>query len=342
MNKQIILFPLLFIMLLIIVVLPSIAHASLTADQAANIVLGQPSLYTGSSNQQLVLNLKDLSNPYSATFDSSGNLWVADFGNNRVLEFKPPFSTNEVASVVLGQPNMFGSTCTTTPTGLCSPSGLAFDLSGNLWVADETNSRVVEYLSSNLITGDGAANVLGQPDMFSNGCATTPTGLCYPTALTFDPSGNLWISDTGNQRVLEYLSSNLITGDGAADVLGEPDLVSRTCTTTPTGLCGPYGLAFDPTGNLWISDFGNSRVLEYLSSNLITGDGAANVLGQPDFTSSSPNQDGAPSPTTLYYPAGLAFDPSGNLWISDAGNNRVLEYLNPPLCVLFTNIIHNK
>ncbi len=329
MNKQRILFPLLFIMLLIIVALPSISHASLTADQAANIVLGQPNLYTGIQNQQDVLNLKDLSSPSSATFDSSGNLWVADSGNNRVLEFKPPFSTNEVASVVLGQPNMFSNACTTTPTGLCGPFGITFDPSGNLWIVDSGNSRVLEYLSSNLITGDGAANVLGEPDLVTdNVCATTPTGLCYPSGLAFDPSGNLWISDQDNNRVLEYFSSNLITGDGAANVLGEPDLVTNNgCTTTPTGLCYPVGLTFDPSGNLWISDTGNHRVVEYLSSNLITGDGAANVLGKPDLVSSGCTT----TPTGLCYPTALTFDPTGNLWISDYSNNRVVEYLSSNL-----------
>ncbi len=328
MNKKRILFPLLFMMLLIIVALPSISHASLTADQAANIVLGQPNLYTGSSNQQLVLNLKDLSNPTSATFDSSGNLWVADQGNSRVLEFKPPFSTNEVASVVLGQPDMFSSTCTTTPTGLCDPQGIIFDPTGNLWISDLGNQRVLEYLSSNLITGDGAANVLGQPNMFTNGCTTTPTGLCYPSGLAFDPTGNLWISDRNNNRVLEYLSSNLITGDGAANVLGQPNMFGNACTTTSTGLCNPSGLAFDPTGNLWISDSNNNRVLEYLLSNLITGDGAANVLGQSDLVI---NNACATTPTGLCDPQGIIFDPTGNLWISDRNNNRVLEYLSSNL-----------
>ncbi len=311
---------------MLIIVLPSIAHASLTADQAANIVLGQPNLYTGSPNQQSVLNLKDLSAPFSATFDSSGNLWVADSGNNRVLEFKPPFSTNEVAAVVIGQPNMFSSGCATTPTGLCQPFSLAFDPTGNLWISDSANNRVLEYLSSNLITGDGAANVLGEPDMFSSAYATSPTGLYDPSGLAFDPTGNLWISDQGNQRVVEYLSSNLITGDGAANVLGQPNMFTNGCTTTPTGLCYPSGLAFDPTGNLWISDQGNQRVVEYLSSNLITGDGAANVLGEPDMFSSACTL----TPTGLCNPQGLTFDPTGNLWISNSGSG-VVEYFSSNL-----------
>ncbi len=309
--------------------------SNLITGSPATVAIGQPSLYTGSQNQQGVINLKDLSFSTSVAFDSSGNLWVADIGNSRVLEFKPPFSTNEVASVVLGQQDMFSSACTTTPTGLCYPSGLAFDPTGNLWISDSGNNRVLEYLSSNLITGDGAANVLGQPNLVSSGCTTTPTGLCDPSNVTFDSSGNLWISDSQNNRVLEYLSSNLITGDGAANVLGQPDFTSSSSNQggapSPTTLYYPVGLAFDSSGNLWVVDGNNQRVLEYLSSNLITGDGAANVLGQPDFTSSSQNQGGAPSPTTLFYPAGLAFDSSGNLWISDSANSRILEYLSSNL-----------
>jgi DNA-binding beta-propeller fold protein YncE len=86
-----------------------------------------------------------LCNPDGVAFDSHGDLWVGDFDNNRVLEFTPPFSNGERASVVIGQPNFTASTPAETRTGLDSPTYVAIDSHGNLWVADASNNRVLEF-----------------------------------------------------------------------------------------------------------------------------------------------------------------------------------------------------
>jgi len=81
-------------------------------------------------------------------FDALGNLWVTDGGHNRVLEYSKPFSTGESASLVIGQAGFTSDFAATSSRGLNFPAGLSFDSSGNLWVVDSGNSRVLEFSGS--------------------------------------------------------------------------------------------------------------------------------------------------------------------------------------------------
>lgn len=269
--------------------------------------------------------------PDSTVFDRSGNLWEADVGNSRVLEFRAPFSTGEAASVVLGQSGFTTNACATTNNGLCWPDALAFDASGNLWVADVLNSRVLEFKAP-LSSGEAASVVLGQPGFTTNACEITNTGLCGPEGLAFDRWGNLWVSDNTSSRILEF-KAPFSTGEAASIVLGSPRAETSGCaTTTKSSLCGNVGIAFDPSGNLWVADFFNYRVLEFRApfSNY---ENASLVIGQPGFTT---NACGA-GKRGLCGPQGLTFDRWGNLWVGDAGdyppggvgNSRVLEFKAP-------------
>ncbi len=266
-----------------------------------------------------------LYNPSGMAFDSSGNLWVADTNNNRVLEFTAPFSNGMDASLVIGQSNFTASASATSQSGLNAPSDVIFDPSGNLWITDELNSRVVEFkhpLSSGML----ASLVLGESSYLSSVGGTTPSTLYYPSDSAFDSSGNLWVADLGNNRVLEY-KAPLSSGMAATVVLGQSTFTSSTAATTQYGLSQPGGVFVDPTGNVWISDGGSDRVLEFvpLSSAYSSGTPASLVVGQTSFTASVT----ATSQSGLDLPGDVAFDPSGNLWVADVLNNRVLEFKPP-------------
>ena len=146
-----------------------------------------------------------LSAPNSVAFDSSGNLWVVD--GSRVLEYAHPFSTHQAASMVIGQNTFTNSSATTSSSTVANPNGIAFDPSGDLWIGDKGNNRVLEFTTP-ISTGEAASLVLGQPNFTSS--ATTPetepsaTGLYSPSALAFDSSGDLWVADFGDGRVLQY------------------------------------------------------------------------------------------------------------------------------------------
>src|SRR5208283_2673587 len=105
--------------------------------------------------------------PSSVALDASNNLFVSDFTYSRVTEFTAPVTNGETASVVYGQNNAFGATSCNQggPVGagtLCSPQGIGLDTNGDLFVADSSNNRVVEYSTPG---GSAAAFLeLGQLD----------------------------------------------------------------------------------------------------------------------------------------------------------------------------------
>lgn len=290
-----------------------------SSGQAADIVLGQAD-FTSSG---YATSASGLSYPIKAVADSAGNLWVAECSNNRVVEYKTPFSNGTSASIVLGEPDMNTSTGGTSATTLSCPSGIAFDSKGNIWVSDYDNSRIVEYKAP-FTNGMAASIALGQADLNSSTCATSATALCYPwEGLAFDSKGNFFVADYSNCRIVEY-QPPFATGMAATLAIGQTDLISANCGTTASTMNSALGLAFDSNGNLWMGDYLNNRVLEY-KAPFTTGMSANLVIGQPDFTSST----AATTASGLSVVYDVSFDNNGNLYVADYNNNRTVMYSAP-------------
>ncbi len=296
-----------------------IYNSPLGNDQSANVVLGQGEFTTaGSALTAATFNL-----PVSTAEDDFGNIYVSDNVNNRVLQFKPPFSNGMSASLVIGQPDFTtGTPSASTQNGLAGPGGLAFDGSGNLWVVDFLNCRILQYKPP-FTTDMNASVVLGQANFTSRTAATTSSGLNGPHLIAFDANGNLWVTDTFNNRALEF-KPPFANGMAASVAIGQADFVSGGAATTANGLSFPTGVVFDSAGNLWIADTDNNRVLQF-KPPFANGMSASLVLGQTDFTS----QTLATTQNGLSGPFGIAFDSNGNLGVADTGNNRTLGFAPP-------------
>ncbi len=343
--------------LLFVFLFAFVPHAfAFSSDQAASLEIGQRSFAvpgTGICSEGLPANVSTLNCAAGAAFDKSGNLWVADEYNSRVLEYTYPFSNGMDASLVIGQPNFTANKPTgyprppTTASGLQYPRGVAFDSSGNLWVADTDDNRVLEFVpgtsgcpSGQFCDGMNASLVIGQSSFTTEGYAWTRSTLQMPSGIAFDSSGNLWVVDTANSRVLEFVpgtsgcpSGQFCDGMNASLVIGQSSFTTAGYATTQSGLYSPLNVAFDKSGNLWVSDEYNNRVLEY-TYPFSNGMDASLVIGQPNFTVSTVadkfyNPLWIPTASGLWYPWGLAFDSSGNLWVADEYNSRVLEFTYP-------------
>lgn len=178
--------------------------------------------------------------------------------------------------------------------------------------------------------GDGAADrVFGQLGNFTtadcNLGGASAISLCFPTGVTVDAAGNVWVVDSQNARVLEY-DNPLLTDTVADRVLGQPNLTTRNCGIGAAGLCLPHDVAVDATGNVYVSD--KNRVLEY-DKPILTDTIADRVFGQAGNFATQTSNLGGISASSLSTPIGLSLDLSGNLFVADADNNRVLEFDSP-------------
>jgi uncharacterized protein (TIGR03437 family) len=293
------------------------------------VVLAQPGpAYTNTMG----IGPKGLNQPIGLAVDpATGNLYVADNRNNRVLRFASPFANPAVVEpdAVIGQPGFTTFGAGLSSSALNKPQALAFDSAGNLWVADTGNHRVLRFPSTVLDgrTSPQADVVVGQKD-FTTGAANhagsvSASGFDAPVGIAFDPQNNLYVADFNNARVVKF-AAPVATNAAAVSVFGQSGLTIRGVRpASSSSMAGPAGIAVDSSGNLYVSVPSENRVLVFAAAAAAT-----TVLGQPDFTSSQPNAASYPaaSPNGLYGPADVKVDTSGNAYVVDAGNNRVLSY----------------
>jgi hypothetical protein len=247
---------------------------------AASLVIGQASFtahVTGTNQTRFDV-------PISIAFDPSGNMWVADSNNNRVLEFTAPFSSDQAAALVLGQASFTAHVTVTNSTGMDYPAVVAVDSSGNVWVSQYYSNRVEEFAKGTGFTNHQAAElVLGQTTFTGSSGTRSQTGLDGPYGLAFDSSGNLWVADTGNSRVLEFVESGFTSTSSSTSVstssssTASPSLV---CPGIGTGSLMPTGATFTDTyGNVWVAPSGNQGSGGYWSSYFFAG--PANLVPLP-------------------------------------------------------------
>jgi|GEM_PF-713220 len=229
----------------------------------------------------------------AVVFDHSGNEWVSSRTTNTLRSYTPSQITSS------GSPTAT-VTISASPTGdsLFSPTGLAFDSGGNLWVANFGNSTVVKYGAAQLMaTGSPAPSVI---------IRAIADSLLRPIALAFDSGGNLWVSNSSDfsNTIVEFTPAQL-------DSTGSP-VPSVTISATAASLSRPFGLAFDGSGSLWVTNFGNSTVVKFTSPQLAsTGSPAPSVIL---------------SANALNGPSALAFDNGGNLWVVNTTAQTLVQF----------------
>ena len=223
-------------------------------------------------------------------------LFVADYLNNRVLIYNLDSSNNlidRVADNVLGQSDFTSNTGATTQSGMWNPVGLDYDSANNrLFVAEETNSRILIFDTATITNGENAANVLGQLSFITQDSPTPPSqgSLNSPEDVIYNSSNNyLFVADGGNNRVMIFDVASITDGENAINVLGQADFITRTSDTLQNKMRDPYGLIYNSADNrLFVADVSNNRVLIFdLSGGITNGMDATYVLGQSNFTSSA-------------------------------------------------------
>ncbi|HEY5286439.1 MAG TPA: hypothetical protein VIJ50_04980, partial [Solirubrobacteraceae bacterium] len=256
-----------------------------------------------------------LNRPVSDAIDSSGDIWVADWANNRIVKFSP-------TGTVIGSYGSYGS----ESGEMIDPWGISINRStGNVYVTDQANMRVDEFASSGTFIdamGWGVSNGANELQTCTSTCrsgtgGSNPGQFSWLAGITIDSSGNLWTVDNGNNRIEEFNEKQEFVQEFGS-------------TGSGTGqFNAPMNVAFSG-GNLFVTDQENARIQEFTTSGtFVKAMGWGVSDGKAEFeTCTKECRAGITGVGNGQYsgPRGIAVDPeTGNLYVTEMWNDRVQE-----------------
>lgn len=243
--------------------------------------------------------------PAAVAYDQAGNLYIADAGNDVIRKVDSSGIVTTVAGS--GVQGFGGDGGPATAALLDTPTGVAVDGHGDVFIADSHNQRVRMVNPQGIISTVAGNGVAG----YSNdGGAAASASLFLPRAVAVDAAGDLYIADTGNNRI-RRVSNGVITtvaGDGEQFYSGDGGPAASA------GLDAPTGVAVDAAGNLYIADSHNQRIRMVSAQGVIS-----TVAGNGTIGFSGDNGNAVLA--SLARPTGVAVDASGNVYVADSGNN---------------------
>jgi uncharacterized protein (TIGR03437 family) len=248
----------------------------------------------------------ELFRPLGVAVDAHGNIFIAEATANRIREVSPAGTITTVAGN--GRAGLSGDGGPATSALVYSPSSVAVDVRGDLFIADQS-SRIREISADGIINTVAGGGALGTAA--GGGAAAAQIGL--PPAVALDAQGNLFIADQFANRVWKVSPNGSIgtaAGTGAASYSGDGGPAASAA------IGAPDGVAVDSQGNLFVSDAGNSRIRKVSPNGIITTVAGNGTLG---FSGDS----GPATSAELFAPGSLAVDSQGTLYVSDSGNYRV-------------------
>ena len=241
--------------------------------------------------------------PGGLAFDSAGDLYIADTGNNVIRKISAGTITT-VAGIQGQGPAYGGDLGAATVANLNTPTAIAFDAAGNYYIADNGNSLIRKVDTSGIITTYVGA---------SGGTSGTAGRLDHPNGVWFAASGALYIADSNNARVASYVPPsvfNNVAGNNVAGFSGDGGQARFA------QLNKPAGIAMDAAGNIFLADTNNSRIRK------ITTDGVITTIAGSRYTGYS-GDGGDATAAALNFPRSIAVSPNGTVYIADTGNHAI-------------------
>ena len=277
--------------------------------------------------------------------------WTDNWNMSASLNIPVPNDLYRLVGSSSGTSGSSGNSGAAGSALLNAPGAVAVDAAGNVYIGDSGNNRVQEVAATthtqwgiSMTAGDVytvAGSSSGTSGSSGDGGAATSALLNAPVGVAVDPAGNLFIADSGNNRVQEVAASTgtrwgvSMTANDVYTVAGSSSGSSGysgdSGAATSALLNDPLGLELDTAGDLYVGDSGNNRVQEVAFANgtqwgvSMTANDIYTVAGSATGSSGLSGDGGAATSALLSSPSGLALDPAGDLYIADAANNRVQE-----------------
>lgn len=247
--------------------------------------------------------------PFHIAIDASGTLYISDQGNNRIRSVSGGIINTKAGN---GTAGYAGDGKAAGSAQINHPTGVAVDSNGNLYFSDTDNYVVRQVASSGNISTITGSNSNG-PGFSGDGAKASAAQVSQPLGLAVDKNNNLYIVDSGNNRIRKIGSDgniSTVAGTGSFGSAGDGG------PAVNASLKSPRGIAVDSAGNLYIADTGSHRIRKISTDGTITtvaGTGTSGFSG-----------DGGPAASAmLNSPSAVAVDSAGNLYIADTSNSRI-------------------
>lgn len=257
-----------------------------------------------------------LAQPTGMTIDNDGNIYIADFNSSVIKKV----TTSGIMSIFAGNgtEGFSGDGGPAAQAKLYRPTAVAVDKDGNLYISDASNKVIRKVNKQGVIST--IAGVPGRAGYSGDGGPATKALLTQPAGIAVDYSGNIYIADPSNSVVRKINAAGVITtfaGNGTAGYSGD----GGPAIKAQFQMGSPQGLAVDPAGNVYASDYQNHAIRKINSKGIIT---TIAGTGAPDYAG-----DGGPAILAkIWYPIGIATDNAGNVFITDSYNNTIREIVS--------------
>jgi len=240
--------------------------------------------------------------PAGIAVDSSGNVYVADDHSHRIRKV----TSGGVVTTLAGSGSATFADGVGTAASFNYPSGVAVDLSGNVYIADFQNNRIRKITASGVVSTLAGTGDFGHVDG-----SVTAASFEWPDGVAVDVSGNVYVADRNNRCIRKITLSGVVS-----TLAGSGPGTFADGTGTAAAFNYTLGVTVDESGNVYVADMGNNRIRK------ITPSGVVSTLagsGSADYA------DGYGTSAIFNQPQGIAVDFNKNIFVADTGNNRIRE-----------------
>jgi gliding motility-associated-like protein len=254
--------------------------------------------------------------PTGLAADKNGNIYIADEGNSLIRKI----SADGHVVIFAGSGSAAFADGTGTAASFYKPFGLTVDGAGNVYVADSNNKRIRKITPEGVVT-----TVAGNGNTGSDNGTGTAATFNQPTAIAIDNAGNLYVTDSGNNLIRKITPAGVVTTLAGSGIAGRFD-----GTGTSALFNGPFGIAVDASGNIYVADSYNSLIRKITFAGVVSTFAGGTTFGHADGTGRA---------ASFHDPIGLTIDANGNLYVADTQNNSIRKIT--PMGVVSTVSVNN-
>ena len=240
--------------------------------------------------------------PIGIDIDAFGNLYVADSQNHRIRKITPTGVVTTLAGSTIGLADGTGSLAKFN-----NPKGVAVDLNGNVYVADEANHKIRKITSTGVVTSIAGNGFAGDIDDQGDRAR-----LNLPFGIAFDENGNFYVGDTENNKIKKVTSAGDVS-NYAGDTSGYVDGTSAIAKIYISGLTN-IGITIDAQGTVYFTDSSNFKIRKISPSGIVSTIAGSGIRGE---------SNGIRSKASFDYPCGIVLDSFGNLFVTEGNGNKV-------------------